>query len=212
MFLHRFILTLWSFFMHIFLSYNQICKWSLISNWATLRYIKRYAKDKEWNWRNSFWNLTGIKSNHFIIQKELKFLKIYTKKTKAILGTRRHFYSQNYLSLFRNLTENKWLNVLETGTAKSFCLLWQLNNVSYRTTALIVTEADEGRWQLKTRTLKLRPGVHLWSSFVHSDKSVWSTMISLLQKSLKRDLISFSLRSVLEDADCLNIQTPLLPL
>lgn len=55
-------------------------------------------------------------------------------------------------------------------------------SVSYRPTALMVTAADEGRRELMSRTLKLRPGVHLESNSGQSDKSLWSNTIILNKK------------------------------
>ena len=55
-------------------------------------------------------------------------------------------------------------------------------SVSNGTTALMVTEADEGRRELTSRTLKRRPGVHLWSTSGQSDKSLWSSTIILNKK------------------------------
>lgn len=109
-----------------------------------------------------------------------------------------HFNNQNYLSLFRNLTENKWL--------KSYfkCGHWTKSEL-YRSNALMVTEADKGRRKITTKTLKLRLGIHLWSKSYQSNKSVWSSMIILLQKPLKSPLSSFSLPSVLDTENCLNI-------
>lgn len=45
-------------------------------------------------------------------------------------------------------------------------------SVSDGTTALMVTEADEGRRELMSRILKRRPGVHLWSTSGQSGKSL----------------------------------------
>ena len=55
-------------------------------------------------------------------------------------------------------------------------------SVSYRPTARMVTAADEGRRELTSRALRLRPGVHLESTSGQSDKSLWSNTIILNKK------------------------------
>lgn len=60
-------------------------------------------------------------------------------------------------------------------------------SVSYGIPALLVTEADEERRELTSRTLTLRPGVHLWSNSHQSDKSLWSSTIILWVYFLKNN-------------------------
>lgn len=88
-----------------------------------------------------------------------------------------------HLLLFRNLTENKWLNMLQTN--KPFCLQWKLNKVwGYRPTALMVTAADEedgGSRAGHSNSGRSPPRVH----FSQSDKSSWSTRLSWTKKEFR---------------------------
>lgn len=101
----------------------------------------------------------------------LKFLKICIKK-KCHLGHNEKVLQSKHLLLSRNLTENKWLNVLQTNDRAILLIVEAEQSVSYRPTALTVTAADGGRRELTSRTLKLRPGVRLQSTSGQSDKSL----------------------------------------
>ena len=50
---------------------------------------------------------------------------------------RKNFYSQNYFSLFKNMTESEWLNVLKT-SCKSLLSVVADEQRSYRITAVMM--------------------------------------------------------------------------
>ena len=50
---------------------------------------------------------------------------------------RKNFYSQNYFSLFKNMTESEWLNVLKT-SCKSLLSVVADEQRSYRRTAVMM--------------------------------------------------------------------------
>ena len=132
-------------------------------------------------------HLTGeiqrvLKGNVLLDNMNLKFLKICIKK-KNQMPFGAQWESFTIKTPFTS-QKSDWKQMVKCAANKRAILsiVEAEQSVSYRPTALTVTAADGGRRELTSRTLKLKPGVHLQSTSGQSDKSLWSNTIILNKK------------------------------